>query len=77
MKLGEGASDAPTVLFFVHVPKCAGSSFRAVIRGWYGDDALFIETHDPAALAEAFHDRPRPPKAIAGHMPFGLHGALP
>ena len=70
-------SDGPETLFFVHIPKCAGSSFRQVLKRWFGENALFIDTHDGAVLAKAVGQRPSAPRGIAGHMPFGLHEGLP
>jgi hypothetical protein len=64
------------VLFFVHIPKCAGSSFRQVLKHWFGRTALFLDTHEASELEQAVARLGRPPRAIAGHMPFGLHGGL-
>jgi hypothetical protein len=64
-------------LFFVHIPKCAGSSFRQVLKRWFGAEALFLDTHDPEELARAVEGLGAPPRAIAGHMPFGLAQGLP
>jgi hypothetical protein len=64
-------------LFFVHIPKCAGSSFRQVLKRWFGPSALFLDTHDAGELARAVERMAAPPLAIAGHMPFGLLDGLP
>ena len=69
-----GAREA---LFFVHIPKCAGSSFRQVLKRWFGRAAVFLDTHDPRELERAVERLGQPPRAIAGHMPFGLHAGLP
>jgi hypothetical protein len=66
----------PETLFFVHIPKCAGSSFRLVLKRWFGSTALFLDTHDESELRRAVETSAVPPRAIAGHIPFGLHGAL-
>ncbi len=68
--------DGAETLVFVHIPKCAGSSFRQVLKRWFGPAALFIDTHDAAALEQAVGRMESPPKAIAGHLPYGLHGGL-
>jgi hypothetical protein len=68
--------EAPEVLFFVHIPKCAGSSFRSVLKRWCGRDALFIDAGSPEALALGLEGRDRPPLAVAGHFRFGVHEAL-
>ncbi len=64
-------------LFFVHIPKCAGSSFRQVLKRWFGRQVVFLDTHDAGELEQAVQRLGRPPRAIAGHMPFGLHAGLP
>lgn len=64
-------------LFFVHIPKCAGSSFRQVLKRWFGRAAVFLDTHDASELKRAVDRLGRPPRAIAGHMPYGLHVGLP
>lgn len=61
----------------MHIPKCAGSSFRQALKHWFGPDALFLDTHDERALRAAVQRRRAPPLAIAGHIPFGLHEGLP
>ena len=66
----------PEALFFVHIPKCAGSSFRLVLKRWFGPGALFLDTHDERALRTAVGRTRVPPRAIAGHIPFGLHDGL-
>ncbi len=73
---GTASAAGPETLFFVHVPKCAGSSFRQVLKRWFGHQAVFIDTHDPRALAAAVGELDDPPRAVAGHIPFGLHEGL-
>jgi len=69
-------SPGPETLFFVHIPKCAGSSFRLVLKRWFGSAALFLDTHDESELRRAVETSSIQPRAIAGHIPFGLHDAL-
>lgn len=71
------SASEPEALFFVHVPKCAGSSFRQVLKRWFGRGALFLDTHDEAVLARAVERLGGEPRAVAGHIPFGLHQGLP
>lgn len=66
----------PEVLVFVHIPKCAGSSFRQQLRRWYGEDALLIDSVDAAGLAEAVRERGGMPRAIGGHLVHGVHRHL-
>ena len=71
-----GLPDGPEALVFVHIPKCAGSSFRQVLKRWFGENALFIDTHDPEILEVAVERAASTPRSIAGHTPFGLHQNL-
>ncbi|HEX4097810.1 MAG TPA: sulfotransferase family 2 domain-containing protein [Caulobacteraceae bacterium] len=73
----DGDQTPPEALFFVHIPKCAGSSFRQTLRRWFGQGALFLDTHDAGTLEESVERLDDPPRAIAGHIPFGLHAGLP
>jgi hypothetical protein len=68
------ATTLAPVLFFVHVPKCAGSSFRAVLRRWYGPDAVFFDSNSHDELRRRLEGRTT--RAVAGHFVFGLHRAL-
>ena len=70
--LGAALGDDET-LMFVHIPKCAGSSFRAVLKRWYGRDHISIDSHDPADLMQRLAGREAPPRAISGHFSFGIH----
>ena len=72
-----GSAAGAEALVFVHIPKCAGSSFRQVLKRWFGAGALFLDTHDAAVLAAAVERSDAPPRALAGHTPFGLYSALP
>jgi hypothetical protein len=74
---GAGApADPPEMLFFIHIPKCAGSSFRNVLKRWCGRDALFIDARSPEELALGLEGREQPPLAVAGHFRFGIHAGL-
>ncbi len=70
--LHPGPQDGPEALVFVHIPKCAGSSFRQVLKRWFGENALFVDTHDPDVLETAVERAASTPRSIAGHTPFGL-----
>lgn len=74
---GGGVSPTPLgadeTVFFVHVPKCAGSSFRNVLKRWFGPDQMVFDSHDAAAFWDELARRPAPPRAVAGHFAFGLH----
>ncbi len=63
-------------VFFVHIPKCAGSSFRSVLKRWFSPDLMVLDTHRPQTFAEHFRAQAAPPRAIVGHFPFGLHDAV-
>ena len=60
-------------LFFVHIPKCAGSSFRAVLKRWFGKGLLTSDTNDRELFRQRVAARADPPRAVAGHFAFGLH----
>ena len=63
-------------VFFVHIPKTAGTSFRTVLKRWYGAELMIFDSHDRAAFAHAWETHDRPPRAVAGHFGFGLHQAI-
>jgi hypothetical protein len=67
----------PDSVFFVHVPKTAGSSFRTVLKRWFGSELMIFDSHDRAAFSRAWEDRDGPARAVAGHFGFGLHQAAP
>ena len=68
-----GADETP---FFVHIPKCAGSSFRAVLRRWFGERLMVWDSDDREAFRQELGRRPAPPGAVAGHFRFGLHESV-
>jgi len=76
---GRGDSRATEALrpdetvFFVHIPKCAGSSFRAVLKRWFGADLMILDSSSPKALRRGLARRPAPPRALAGHFIHGVH----
>ncbi len=63
-------------LFFVHIPKCAGTSIRNVLRRWYGPGLVMLNSYVPQALAEATAALGRTPEAVAGHFRYGMHEAI-
>ena len=62
--------------FFVHIPKCAGSSFRAVLKRWFGDQLMIWDSDDRDAFRQEIDRRPVLPGAVAGHFRFGLHESV-
>ena len=68
---------ADETLFFVHIPKCAGTSFRDVLKRWFAPDLLHFDAHDAETLARAVARRTAPPRAITGHFAYGVHEQLP
>ena len=64
------------MLFFVHIPKCAGTSFRDMLKRWFGPDLLHYDAHDAQGLAQAVSRRASPPRAVTGHFVYGVHEAL-
>lgn len=67
----------PATLVFVHVPKCAGTTFRHALRQWFGAGLLIFDSHDEQALSAQVRDRDPPVSAIAGHFTFGVQRAVP
>lgn len=71
-------------LLFCHIPKCAGTSFRAVIEAEYRPkQRLFVykpeELNLPtpsAEFIERFHRNRRAVQIIYGHFAFGMHRFL-
>jgi hypothetical protein len=74
--------EEPRNLIFLHVPKAAGSTLRAVVARQYKDDHIYRITTDPSVKASiaAFRDLPRSKRkkirCVMGHGPFGLHRDL-
>ncbi|MCZ7547078.1 MAG: sulfotransferase family 2 domain-containing protein [Anaerolineae bacterium] len=65
-------------LIFLHVPKTAGVTLNTLIDRHYSPEAIY-QTHIEAlddffALTDA---EKQPIRCLRGHMPFGLHAALP
>lgn len=67
---------ADETLFFIHIPKCAGTSFRDVLKRWFGQDLLHIDAQDSQALARTIARRAAPPRAVTGHFVYGVHEQL-
>jgi hypothetical protein len=75
-------SEDPRRFIFVHIPKTAGSTLRAILRRQYRPDEIFqIGDYDVPgsldrflSLDESLRDRVR---VIQGHIPFGMHEAIP
>lgn len=72
----ERAQESETV-FFVHIPKTAGSSFRAVLKRWFGSELMIFDSHDQEAFSRQWENRDGVARAVAGHFGFGLHQAAP
>ncbi len=66
----------PETLFFVHIPKTAGSSFRHILKTWFGRELMIFDSHDRNVFAQAWNGHERPTRAVAGHFGFGLHEAV-
>ncbi|MDX2259191.1 MAG: sulfotransferase family 2 domain-containing protein [Hyphomicrobiaceae bacterium] len=63
--------DRTRPLISIHVPKCAGTSFRAVLAHWFGKGLLEHYADEKRGSAPTRHDltRPRPgPVCIHGHF---------
>ena len=66
-------------LLFMHIPKTAGTTLRAVVERQYRPTTLFSLYPGHEAQLDALRVRvsDRPPAAVMGHFRFGLHAAFP
>lgn len=74
----EGAAGERCVIF-LHLPKTAGSTLVAVMRGQYREHELAIFRDDPSARAGLRAMNPaarRGLRAIRGHVLYGIHELL-
>lgn len=60
------AYDPEQPLISLHVPKCAGQSFRGLLRHWYGDRLLFHYFHRQNAPPPRYILQPR--TCVHGHF---------
>jgi Galactose-3-O-sulfotransferase len=69
------------VVFFLHLPKAAGSTLNRVIAQQYPPAAIYKTAGKPPAVnAQELAANLRTPggiRLVAGHFGFGLHGAVP
>lgn len=76
--------NAPCVIF-LHIPKAAGMTLRAILQQHYGEDRVRIitarESHNHKTIARQLahqETQGQPfPSVITGHLEFGLHAHLP
>jgi len=72
-------TDADELVVFVHVPKTAGMTMRALFRRMYGSEAVFTARNKPGRLADPTPLVEMPVsdlaryRAVVGHLPFGIH----
>jgi hypothetical protein len=69
-------------LIFVHIPKTAGTSFNAALVAQYAPDNYKVGVWDQRtrSIAEFFalpESERRQLTCVHGHMPYGLHTAIP
>jgi Galactose-3-O-sulfotransferase len=67
-------SDA--IVVFIHMPKSAGATLCAILRSQYGEVPWLDREHLGEGASSLRGQCETPPRAIAGHMPYGLHDAL-
>jgi len=70
------ARSADARLFFIHIPKTAGTSLRRIVRQQYpGDQFIPVYSHDPAEL-ESVRRKLDDGRVLYGHFSHGLHETL-
>src|SRR3990170_2485204 len=70
-------STAP-VIFFVHIPKAAGTSLARIIESQYSRGSIYQIPEAPRAeVARAFESLPSKVKIVAGHAPLAMRSHFP
>lgn len=63
-------------LFFIHIPKTAGTSLRRVLRPRYtGEEFVPVYSHEPAEL-QSIRDKLEGARVLYGHFSYGFHELL-
>jgi hypothetical protein len=74
-------SEASGSLVFLHIPKCAGTSFRDILLRRVRSDQVFSIYQDISKRAEQIkrmsEDRRRNIKLVLGHFNYGVHEYFP
>lgn len=84
MKFSESpsANKLDEILVFVHVPKAAGSTLRAILDQQYSEQAVYrCDMHLYPSAFDDFRNMPAEQAAnircLIGHLPYGVHEYLP
>ena len=68
-------------MVFIHIPKAAGTSLRAILFSQHEKDRIFTIYKNAAERVEEFKVLPEERRhhftLVAGHMPFGIHEYFP
>ena len=67
------------MIYFLHVPKTAGSTIRSILAQNFNTEARFFwrnSNQDKKYLTELLSREPGKTKLIAGHFAYGLHETL-
>ncbi|MFN9646132.1 MAG: sulfotransferase family 2 domain-containing protein [Cyanobacteriota bacterium] len=75
-------SDKPRTIFFIHVPKCAGTSLSVVLSNMYSTEEVYhIDNSRYEHSSEEFRQLPAQEKdhytLVDGHMYYGLCSSMP
>jgi hypothetical protein len=68
--------------FFIHIPKCAGTSLSIVLKSMYPSEGIYqIDNSRYEDSSEQFNHLPVEEKArltlVSGHMYYGLYSSMP
>jgi hypothetical protein len=67
------------LIIFIHIPKTAGSTLLRIMEREYGDAMFHVGPSEPVTIDRLLSlppDRLARLRAVAGHLPFGLHELL-
>lgn len=72
-------------LIFIHIPKCAGTSVKQIVRVWFGEGFhthyLTTETREPPHIVDFRLQSERVPQVVYGHFNsmrgFGINDSYP
>lgn len=75
-------AESPQTVFFIHIPKCAGTSFNIILKNMYPPEVIYpIDNSRYEHSSEEFKRLSSHEKAhltlVFGHMYYGLYSFMP